>query len=577
MLTKPHLRLSGEGGLTLIELMVAMMIFLVVSLGVASSLTTGLVANVHARLATMGKDAAQAQIEEMRSRTYFVPYSTNPDVGTTADFDLLDRYYPDLNMNTTYDGQGWSGRYYSGSSAHYTKTSPADSHGIVLTVETWFVDSNRNVITPPSSYNSNSTGNDIPPSNLVQVKVTASWTDRAGPSSYVLESLISSTGQSPVGVGANTGENGGCSDSSDSHVNLVGGILNVNLGTADPYTALASGKFGDAHASANYSCPINGLASATGGDISIAGGSSFTGADVSASAPPQQENTAGPINVGPPGTWPQPAIGNSKAKAEAESQNNGYQVEAEGEANVGSMTLGLSQVADNPLQTLSNYRQWDFVNPTVTVNGAGSGDNGEDIEAEINQQNGQTEGVAKFAYKQVNILPLEQWPTSTTVTPSAMQGLVFLRDFQGEAHSHAGGSPGDATNSLTYQGTLGMFNPNKSGCTSTSTGDACYDLYSSSPSNPIQNISLSNPNYALQRELLTEWYSYTTTDINNAMYAKPDGTHTTINVDALVKISGKFGQEVNWKNANNFITLVSQQGVQQVWIGAIDISLVQHA
>ena len=569
-------RMRGEEGLTLIELMVAMMIFLVVSLGIAGSLTTGLVANVHARMATMGKDAAQAQLEEMRSRTYFVPYSTNPDVGTTSDFDLLDRYYPDLNVNTTQDGQGWTGRYYSGTDAHYTKISPADSHGIVLTVESRFVDSNRNTITPPSSYNSNSTGNDVPPSNLLQVKITASWIDRAGPSSYSLESLISATGQSPPGSGGTGGETGGCSSSSDSHVNLVGGILNVNLGTSDPYTSLGSGKFGDAHASANYSCPISGLASATGGDFSISGGSTFTGANVSASAPPQQQNYVGPLNVGPPGTFPAPEIDNSKAAAEAQSQNNGYQVEAEGEAYLGSMTLGLAQVADTPSGTLNGYRQWDFINPTVTANGSGIGDNGEDLEAEIRQANGSTDAVAKFAYKQISILPLQKWPTDTTNNPSAAQGLVFLRDFQSEAHSHAGGSPGNATNTLTYQGTLGMFNPNKAGCTSSSTGDACYDLYTISPSNPIQNISLTNPDYALQQELLTEWHSMTTQEINNSMYAKPDGTHTTITVDALVKITGRFGQQVNLKNANNNVSLVSQMGLQQVWIGNFDISLVQH-
>ncbi|MCL4472507.1 MAG: prepilin-type N-terminal cleavage/methylation domain-containing protein [Actinobacteria bacterium] len=575
MRRKKRLRLMNEEGLTLIELMVAMMIFLVVSSGIAGSLTTGLVANVHARISTMGKDAAQAQMEEMRSRTYFVPYSTNPDVGTTSDFDLLDRYYPNVNLNTTTDYQGWSGQYFSGSAAHYTKVSPPDSHGIVLTVETWFVDYNRNVVVPPINYNSKSTGNDIPPSGLVQVKVTASWTDRAGPSSYTLESLISATAQSPLGSG-NSGENGGCSDSSDSHVNVIGGIMNASTGTADPYTSFVSGKFGDAHASANYSCPISGLASATGGDVSVVGGSTYTGADVSVSAPPAEQKSVGPINTEPSGIWPQPAIGNSKAQAEAQSENNGYQVEAEGEANVGSLTLRLSQVGDTPTQTLNNYRQWDFINPTVTVNGAGTGDDGEDIEAEIYQANGSTEARANFAYKQINILPLQNWPAASS-TPSATQGLIFLRDFQSQAHSQAGGSPGNASNSLTYQGTLGMFNPNKTGCTSTSGGDACYDLYSISPSNPIQNISLSNPNYALQQELITEWHSFTAADINNAMYVKPDGTHTTINIDALVKISGKYGQEVNWKNANNAITLVSQQGLQQIWVGAYDISLVQNA
>ena len=152
-------RLGNEEGLTLIEIMVSMMIFLVVSAGIAGTLITGLRSTVSARQSTFGKEIAQQRIEEMRSRTYYVQYNANPTIGTKADIDLLDIYYPNLNSSPTTDDQGWTGRYYSGSDAHYTRTSPPDIHGVVTTVETRFidhpknnVDMNRAVVVPPSSY-----------------------------------------------------------------------------------------------------------------------------------------------------------------------------------------------------------------------------------------------------------------------------------------------------------------------------------------------------------------------------------------------------------------------------------------
>ena len=105
---------SDDAGLTLIEVMVAMMIFLIISAGIAGAMITGLKANVSARQSTFGKEAAEQRIEEMRARPYYVPYNTDSEIGTTGDIDLLDRYYPNLSTTPSVDGEGWTGRYYFG-------------------------------------------------------------------------------------------------------------------------------------------------------------------------------------------------------------------------------------------------------------------------------------------------------------------------------------------------------------------------------------------------------------------------------------------------------------------------------
>jgi len=571
--------LRQEDGLTLIELMVSMMIFLVVSAGIAGTLTTGLRTTVAARQSTFGKEIAQQRVEEMRSRPYYVQYSSDPTVGSTSDIDLLDIYYPNVNSTPVTDDQGWTSAYYSGSDAHYTRTSPPDIHGVVTTVETRFVDMNRAVVAPPSTYDSNSSDDDVPPSELVEVTVTTSWLDHSEQNSYVLVTLISSTGQAAPGGSGDPGEEDpgeeGCEHSSNSRVDVNGILLTASTGSATPYTDLVTGILGDAHANAVYSCSATLQTNATGGSMTIVGGNTYTGATGSITGPPALQRIVGPLNVTPPTTNPKPVINNSKVKLEIEDESGDKEVEAEGEAMIGTQSLDLQQVSSTPTRSISGYKRWDFINPTITVTGAGSGDDGEDIEAEIEQEDGNTEGEAEVGYQQINILPLQKWPTSTTTNPSAAQGLVFIRDFRAKAEAVADGTPGNAETSMTYSFRLGMFNPNKCGCTSSSTGDTCYDFYTITPSNPLQNVLLSNSNYRLQNALMTEWYSYTTDDIANAMTESDDGRTATITADALVKISAKFGTEIRWRTSNNAITLMSQQGLQKVWIGAIDVSVEQ--
>lgn len=558
-------RLAGESGLSLIEILVAMMIFLVVAAGVAGTLMAGIRGTAHARLATMGKAAAQEQIEEMRGRVFFVPYDDDPTVGTTADIDLLDLYYPGLNTSPTTDSGGWTGWYTSsGGDAYFTRVSPAGDRGIVRTVETRFVDDSLEVIVPPDAYDANSQDADTPPSNLVQVTVTTTWADRGEEKSYTLDSLISGTGQQPPE------ESSGCLHASNSRATITGGTMVASTGTSDPYTTLVSSTLGSAYVNGSFGCSSSVHATATGGEQVISGGATYTGATASVTGPPDGSESDGPVTAGPPNTWPKPYIGSSTAAAEVTSEGADNELKAEGEAKAASQTLQLQQVDGVPSGggscSPSNCRRWDFINPVLTVTGGSE----EQAEAELEQVDGVTTITGEVHYQQVNILPLNK---ATNNPPAAAQGLVFIRNFTATSTSEADPASGSASNSLTYSATVGMFNTSKAaGCS----GDACYDLYTISPSNPLQTaINLNDSNYKLQKELVTEWQSSSTADINNAMFASADGTSATIDVDALLKISLKYGTGLQLKR-NSVTWWTSQQGLMQVWLGSFNVSVAQY-
>jgi len=560
-----------QKGMTLIEVMVAMMIFLTVSSGIAGAMITGLRAEVYARRATFGKQEAEQRLEEMRARPYYVPYSTDETIGTVGDIDLLDRYYPNPSTTPTTDVDGWTGTYYPGTDAHYTRVSQVDEHGIITTVETRFVDSNNVVIVPVSTYDSNSAGNDTPPSELVDVIITTTWPDRSPKNTYTLESLISSTLQTPPV------SESGCTNTSEAGVDVIGGILIAETGVDEPYTAILNGTLGEAHAAEAYPCSTVITASGTGGQMAIVDGSTYAGAMAAVSGPPDAYSSDGPVTVGPPSSYPKPTLSNTRASGDIEDENGWTEVEAEGEAFVGTQTLQLEGVSGTPSGTFSGYRRWDFLNPTITVTGGSGCDHGENIKANIEQEDGTVTGEAEIDYQQIDIMPLQKWPTDTHANPSAAQGVAFIRDFHASAHATTDGTDDGVSKSITYSFTLGMFNPNKSGCSYNSTGDSCYDLISVNQSNPLQNVSLGSSNYRLQNELFTEWHSYDSTEITNAMTVSPDNKTVTISADTpLVRISSKYGGEIKWKNANNDVTLVDQAGLQELGIGKIDISISRN-
>lgn len=87
---------------------------------------------------------------------------------------------------------------------------------------------------------------------------------------------------------------------------------------------------------------------------------------------------------------------------------------------------------------------------------------------------------------------------------------------------------------------------------------------------------MNNTNYKLQKLAITEWSSFTSADITSAMFASADGTAASLNVsDGLLKISMKYGNGYQLKgSAASWWS--AQQGFQQLWLGAFDISVIQY-
>lgn len=563
--------IKSQAGFSLIEILVAMAIFLIVSAGVTSMMIVGVRSTAGARLTTMGKAVAQQQMEDIRGRTFYVPYSNDPDVGTTADVDILDRYFPDTYTDHMTDPWGWESWYTAGGGdAYYTVVSPADNNGVTLTVETRFVDNGGNTIVPTSSYNTEASGSDNPPSDLISVKVTATWLSRGTEETYSIDSIISRADSASQGGSADGGGDSGCSMSSLNSIDVTAGTLTIYTGTVEPYTVLVDGSLGKANGTSRYDCNSSQSAFGTGGQLAITNGLTHTGATINVLGPPNDSDSSGPLTVGPTTTWPKIYLGNSRADVNVQSSDDTGTLSMAADAELSGSNVQLSQISEALSGTIANYKRWDFINPsiaTTTTSGVKAAD------ADIVQNNGVSTATGVVKYGQINFLPVQRY---TTNAASALQGLIIVRDFQATVISEASEADGSASNSVNYSATIGMFNTTKA---TTCTGDACYDFYSISQSNPIQTaINLNSASYKPQKALLTEWYSYTAADISNASYAAADGSTAMVSIDALLKISAKYATEVREKtNGTKQLEIISQQGLQKLWLGTFETSVQQNA
>lgn len=161
-----------DAGFTLVEVMVAMILF-----GLAAAATTPLLikaidASQTSKLSTQAKNLLQLRIESMRNLPFHVATSAGPYI------DLLDTYFRDATG--TGANTACSSRAYTSATSTYTcsRTSLAVP-GFTERVDAQFVDRNNAVVTPPSSYDSQSATADVPPSDTLSVVVTETWT-RAG-------------------------------------------------------------------------------------------------------------------------------------------------------------------------------------------------------------------------------------------------------------------------------------------------------------------------------------------------------------------------------------------------------------
>lgn len=182
---------GDDSGFGLVEILISMTIFAIVVLASAPMLVGGLKAGRAAQLNLQGKALAQERLELMRNLPYHVARQNGQYL------DVLDIYFRDLQATGALAANDiCDARAYDSATSTYACTINdlgADFSGFSQVIRTTFLDFERNTVTPPAGYDSQTAGSDAPASALLGVAVTTAWTQGSRTSSYTLRSQISNS------------------------------------------------------------------------------------------------------------------------------------------------------------------------------------------------------------------------------------------------------------------------------------------------------------------------------------------------------------------------------------------------
>lgn len=269
---------AAEDGFSLVEILVAIMIFGVVAAAVLPLLLAGIRGGTHAKLTTQAKNIAQERLELMRN----LPYHLAQQNGDYRD--VLDIYYRDLVASGTVGiGDPCVVRGYVAATASYRcqlADSTVGSGTFSQVVETSFIDAAGSLVTPRSTYDSQAPNLDAPASSLLSIAITTTWTHGTETRDFVLRSrVVNSATDAPLIT----------SKLRASAVKVSSSLSNGDVVQFE--SGLLSGDGSKSTASS-----ANG--SAVGAYASRASGTTATGAAVNLSAPPEDVITSVPA-VGP--------------------------------------------------------------------------------------------------------------------------------------------------------------------------------------------------------------------------------------------------------------------------------------
>ena len=198
-----HRIAEREGGFTVIEILAALTIFAIITLGVTPLMIASIRSATLSRSYTKGKNLATEAMERVRGLPYFVSVgSVTPVAESSPRSDLLDLYFPNMTA------AGSSG-FQSATNSFVTTCSPSSSSPAAsgakacpanippdhtLRYEATFVapDTAGTSFTTvvPTGYNWNSTDTEVAPSALLRMVITATWAYGGGTRSSTLTSII---------------------------------------------------------------------------------------------------------------------------------------------------------------------------------------------------------------------------------------------------------------------------------------------------------------------------------------------------------------------------------------------------
>ncbi|MGH2556238.1 MAG: prepilin-type N-terminal cleavage/methylation domain-containing protein [Actinomycetota bacterium] len=186
-------RSRNQEGFTLIEVMASLLIFSIMTIGIAPLLAMSMQGATRSRAATVGKNLAVEAMERIRGLPYFVEYQASG----RKRIDVLDLYFPNAS-DSNYDSTSQTYTTTCDSTTESNPPCPKDlADGYAITVVAKFIQPNSSGgyddVIPPSDYQWDpSTANkDFPPSQLLDVTVRGDWAVGARARNYSLESFIS--------------------------------------------------------------------------------------------------------------------------------------------------------------------------------------------------------------------------------------------------------------------------------------------------------------------------------------------------------------------------------------------------
>jgi prepilin-type N-terminal cleavage/methylation domain-containing protein len=197
-------RRAGESGFTLIETLASLMIFSLVTLGTTPLLLSSVRGAALSRTYVTARNLASEAMERVRGFPFFESMKNQVSPPRR---DVLDLYFPDRTAGT--GGTGFSVDKFTTTCTASSKLPAASAvqacpvripDGYTLKYEAQFVNPGPAPgaggtqtfipVAPATNYNWNATATESPPSRLLLIKVTASWTASNKARSYSLSSLI---------------------------------------------------------------------------------------------------------------------------------------------------------------------------------------------------------------------------------------------------------------------------------------------------------------------------------------------------------------------------------------------------
>jgi prepilin-type N-terminal cleavage/methylation domain-containing protein len=215
------LKVRDQRGLTLIETIVALFVFSVVTIGITPLLISAMRGSATSRSYTVGKNLVVQTMERIRGLPYF---ESTKGVASPQRRDVLDLYFP----NT---GAGYSAGKFTTVCSQTVQTPaasapaacPSDFEDFALTTGTSAIPENYTisiesefvkagvesggsqpftVVTPPADYDWATLATEAPPAQLVRISIIASWQLGGSAKTFRLTSLMGERVLSPDKVRA---------------------------------------------------------------------------------------------------------------------------------------------------------------------------------------------------------------------------------------------------------------------------------------------------------------------------------------------------------------------------------------